>query len=80
MSYKIDRTKFIDWMDKDYDILDMNHVRQELKMGGEYIVCATSLLNSHPDIPGKLIENWKGDPDDTVDGTECELIYKQPFV
>lgn len=79
MSYKIDRVKFIDWLDKDYDILDMDHVRQELKMGGEYIVSAASLLYAYEEIPIHLLENYDGDEVEFVEGSDCELIYKQPF-
>jgi len=80
MKYKIDRTKFIDYMlsdeeDRKYATAEL---KDSLKMSGEFIVTATELLDRCASIPVELLENYDGTAE-YVDGSECELIYKHPF-
>ena len=78
--YKLDRTKFIDWLFEDIDNVEVwtREMKSDLKMGGEFVITANECLNAIQQIPKHLIENHEGDSD-FVDGSDCELIYKHPF-
>ena len=80
MSYKIDRVKFIDYMlrNKEDILANTEEMKYDLKVGGEFIVTATGLLSRCGSIPVHILESYTGDYD-FVEGSECELIYKEPF-
>lgn len=78
--YKLDRTKFIDWLLEDIDDIEVwtRDMKDDLKKGGEFVITASECLNTIQQLPKYLVEDHKGDSD-FVDGADCELIYKQPF-
>ena len=78
MSYKIDRNKFIDWLDSEQLIDTYKEIRFDLKSSGEYIITASGLLDAHTELPVHLIDNYEGD-NKFESSCDCELIYKQPF-
>ena len=76
MKYKLDRRKFIEYVDK-YEPLPewMSNVKEDLIKGGEFIFTAQDLLDSCLDeIPGELLV-----PPISyiVSSEDCELIYIQ---
>lgn len=77
-TYKIDRTKFIDWIDGNDIDAALGDMRHDLKTSGEFILTATELLHRFNEVPVHLIEDYAG-LRLLVSGDECELIYKNPF-
>ena len=74
--YKIDRTKFINWLSRNYlgSMIQINRMMDDLIKGGEYAVTADELLQMQKHVPGYLIE---GECPVSVDAKDCELIYTQ---
>lgn len=74
--YKINRNKFIDWIDEDQMTSSLDDLKYDLKHGGEFIITAQGLLDVCVEVPVYLIENYIGFSE-YVMGSECILIYKE---
>jgi len=77
--YKIDRTKFIDFINDEDISAATEDLKYDLKVSGEFILTAGAILDRTLEVPVDLLEEYNGSAD-YVQGSECELIYKQPFI
>ena len=78
-TYEVDREAFILWAFNGYkakvDRFIVN-LKQDLVMGGEFVITADELFSRFTAIPASMVLNYEG-KDSTVYTSKCHLVYKR---